>query len=323
MLAAVFPAVLFLSGCGYVGDPLPPLANIPGHITGLTAVQRGRRILIEFQVPTETTEGVAIRGPLRRDLRIGGPSAGGFNEADWAARAKQVSGGTVTNGIAHYEAPSAEWTGQDVTIAARVIGSNGKASAWSNFVNLAVVAPPETPATLKVDNTPRGVHLSWPGPAGDFRIFRRADNEKDFAPVAEAQQLEWTDPNTEYGQHYSYRVQRIVKKDGRVDAESEPSPAAEITPRDVFQPAVPAGLRALAAASSIELSWEPDTEPDLAGYRVYRSVDGGAFEKTADVSLPAYSDQKVEHGKTYRYAVTAVDRSGNESARSAAVEATL
>jgi fibronectin type 3 domain-containing protein len=36
--------------------------------------------------------------------------------------------------------------------------------------------------------------------------------------------------------------------------------------------------------------------------------------------LPAYSDHGVEHGKTYRYEVSAIDQKGNESARSAAVE---
>ena len=50
----------------------------------------------------------------------------------------------------------------------------------------------------------------------------------------------------------------------------------------------------------------------------------GAFEKLADVSqLPAYSDRAVEAGKLYRYAISALDHSGNESGRSATVEAGL
>jgi fibronectin type 3 domain-containing protein len=83
-------------------------------------------------------------------------------------------------------------------------------------------------------------------------------------------------------------------------------------------------LIATPSPASVELSWESNTEPDLAGYRVYRSAGGGAFEKVADVSeIPAYSDHAVERGKTYRYAVTAMDKSGNESGRSATVEAAL
>ena len=65
-------------------------------------------------------------------------------------------------------------------------------------------------------------------------------------------------------------------------------------------------------------------EEDLNGYRVYRAEGNGAMEKIADVAaVPSYSDRKVEHGKTYHYAVSALDKTGNESARAGPVEATL
>ena len=93
---------------------------------------------------------------------------------------------------------------------------------------------------------------------------------------------------------------------------------------DTFPPAVPSCLAPSAVANSIELVWDRNTEPDLAGYRIYRALAGGAFEKLADVSqIPSYSDRKVEHGKTYRYAVSAVDQTGNESAQTQAVEVGL
>jgi hypothetical protein len=318
-LSAALAVVLLCGGCGYIGDPLPPLANIPEHIKDLSAVQHAGRILVNFTLPTQTTEGVAIRGPLRIDLRVGTAGTGGFSAEDWAAQAKPVTQGEVNAGVARYEFPAADWVGREITIAVRVIGRNGKESGWSNFVNLKVEPPPETPAPVTAQNTPKGVRLSWGGPPGTFRILRRAGDEKSFRQVAEVNQLEWTDPDSEFGRHYAYRVQRGVGQ-----AVSEPSEIVEITPEDVFPPAEPKGLHASAAPASIELSWEPDTEPDLAGYRVYRSVDGGEFERIAEVSqVPAYSDQKVERGKTYRYAVTAVDRAGNESRRSSVVEATL
>ncbi|HJZ96915.1 MAG TPA: hypothetical protein VKE70_10450, partial [Candidatus Solibacter sp.] len=72
-----------------------------------------------------------------------------------------------------------------------------------------------------------------------------------------------------------------------------------------------------AGPASNELSWDPNTEPDLAGYRVYRAIGGGQFEKLADLSpVPAYSDKAIQKGVEYRYAVTALDRAGNESQKS-------
>jgi hypothetical protein len=39
------------------------------------------------------------------------------------------------------------------------------------------------------------------------------------------------------------------------------------------------------------------------------------------VEVPAYGDSKVEPGKKYRYEISAVDLTGNESVRTAPVEA--
>ena len=132
------------------------------------------------------------------------------------------------------------------------------------------------------------------------------------------------DRATESGKPYTYIVQRIVKLPENRQAESDPSPEVSITPRDTFAPGAPTGVRAAAGVDSIELSWEGIQEEDLAGYRVYRAPPGQEFEKLADVPLiPTYSDRAAEHGKTYRYSVTALDRAGNESPKSAVAEAAI
>lgn len=318
---AVLAAAL-AAGCGYMGDPLPPLANIPARVADLSAVQRGSRIMARFTVPKLTTEGMALKTPPTLDLRIG-PAPNPLREDVWAAGATPVAPPAVENGAATEAIPSAPWTGKEAVVGVRVIGANGKASGWSNLVTVPVVAPPETPADVRAKNTAQGVQLSWQAAGMNFRIFRRSGAEP-FAPVADTPQSPWTDITTEFGKTYVYHVQTIEKLPNGGEAESDLSSDVSITPVDIFPPAVPAGLHAAAAPNSIELSWDSNTEADLAGYRVYRAVAGGPFEKIADTStLPTYSDHAVEHGKTYRYAVTAVDQSGNESARSAAVEATL
>ncbi|HEY5480857.1 MAG TPA: hypothetical protein VIL39_05205, partial [Verrucomicrobiae bacterium] len=129
---------------------------------------------------------------------------------------------------------------------------------------------------------------------------------------------------TDFGKPYTYRVRTIVKLAGGKEAESDLSDEIGITPQDVFPPAAPSGLTASAAPNSIELAWNPITEPAPGGYRVYRSTAGGSFEKIADASpIPAYSDRTAEHGKSYRYALTAVSKTGYESPRSELVEITL
>ena len=163
----------------------------------------------------------------------------------------------------------------------------------------------------------------WEGGPGEYHVFRRAPGENSFAEVAKVSEPEWLDHDTKFGTEYTYLVQRVVPAGDRV-AQSELSEPAVITPKDTFPPAAPQGVRAIGAAQSIELTWERSPEPDLAGYRIYRATGAGAFEKLADISqLPTYSDRAVESGKTYRYQVSALDQSGNESPRSPSISATL
>ena len=75
----------------------------------------------------------------------------------------------------------------------------------------------------------------------------------------------------------------------------------------------------------LDLSWMPDAETDLAGYFVYRRdvTAGGTAERISGpkpIITPSYSDTAVASGHRYAYAVSAVDRDGNESPRSAEVE---
>ena len=320
--ALIAAAALLTAGCGYTGDALPPLANIPARVNDLGAVQRSNRIMVQFTVPPRTTEGVAIKTPLKLDLRIG-VTEPPFSQEVWAAHATPVPASPADNGVARYEIPAAAWTGKEVILAVRVLSARGKTVGWSNFVNLPVVAPPERPADVRAEATADGVRLSWRARGDSFRIYRRTGSDR-FAPVANVPQPSWTDSGAEFGKHYVYQVQTMVKLPNNTEAESDVSDEAGITPEDRFPPAVPAGLNAATAPNSIEISWEGNTEPDLAGYRVYRSTGASPFEKLGEmVTIPSYSDRTAEHGKTYRYAVSAIDKSGNESAPSGPVEATL
>jgi hypothetical protein len=324
--AALAAAVLLLyAGCGYVGGPLKPLANVPAKVTDLAAVQRGAVIIVHFPVPQLTTEAQPISKPMKLDLRIG-TTPEPFNSAQWLDHAKPLTGITVNQGIATLEIPIAEWTGKLAILGVRVVSANGKDAGWSNYQAIHVVPAPQVPVNLKLDNRAEGVHMSWSGSGNQFRIVRRGSPDEAWAVVATLDSHEWTDTSTEFGKLYFYEMQSLVDVGDHKFAESDFTAPGDITPIDVFPPAVPTGLRADVAPASIELVWDRNTEPDLAGYRIYRSTGDGPFEKLAESNeIPNYSDRAVEHGKTYHYAITAFDRSTppNESARSGAVKTTF
>ncbi|WP_432535058.1 pectinesterase family protein [Kineococcus arenarius] len=87
-----------------------------------------------------------------------------------------------------------------------------------------------------------------------------------------------------------------------------PAPAAG----DTTAPAAVRSLKAKGSTSAVALSWKKNSEEDLAGYRVYRAVDGG-FQLLATTTSAKFTDKGAPAGFTSTYRVTAVDRTGNES----------
>jgi hypothetical protein len=136
------------------------------------------------------------------------------------------------------------------------------------------------------------------------------------------------------GETYDYTAQRVrtvVIAGHTLEIRSEASPVTVVHMRDTFPPRTPTGLAAISADHSIDLSWEPDTDSDLAGYNVYRqelssagTLSGKVLHLNATpVVGPAYSDLTAIPGRRYAYRVTAVDSTGNESAPCADVQETL
>jgi fibronectin type 3 domain-containing protein len=68
-------------------------------------------------------------------------------------------------------------------------------------------------------------------------------------------------------------------------------------------------------SQSVSVSWAAGTEPDLAGYNVYRSKDGQATTLVGVETAANFVDTNVATGSAYRYEVSSVDTSGNESVR--------
>jgi hypothetical protein len=81
-------------------------------------------------------------------------------------------------------------------------------------------------------------------------------------------------------------------------------------------PADPTGLTAAVTALAIDLDWADNTEPDLAGYDVWRAATpGGTFVRLNPSLLTAstYSDPSAVPGQAYDYQVVAVDTTSLES----------
>lgn len=232
--------------------------------------------------------------------------------------------------------------------------SERKPSADSNTVTVDLYPVPQAIGTIDTRLTENGIQLKWAAPTRtstgepfpgvqEYHVYR-GELEPDTAESAskDLRQAKWKlallqvatttapeyeDRGFDYGKTYAYVVRSAVPAAGSL-LESGDSKASVLTPVDTFPPAAPQGLVAalLPGASAgtyvADLSWSINVETDLAGYRVYRSGSEESQGQLVTPELlltPAYRDTSVQHGDSYWYRVTAVDRAGNESALSQAV----
>ena len=231
-----------------------------------------------------------------------------------------------------------------VHYAVETLNTRGRSAGLSNQVEvpLAPTLPPPTDLSARV--TADGVVLTFTSilrepSAPDFtyacRVYREQQGSATPVLVSElppstSPQTQLLDRSLEWQKTYLYWVAVVtqVQRHGRTEGQVEGDSSAPVTvfASDVFPPAVPAGLQAVFSSVGqqpyVDLTWAPNTDSDLAGYNVYRREDEGPWTRvnSALLATPTYRDGNVAAGRTYFYAVTAVDVHGNESARSPQAE---
>jgi hypothetical protein len=95
--------------------------------------------------------------------------------------------------------------------------------------------------------------------------------------------------------------------------------------RDNVAPAAPTGLATTAGDAVVHVAWSANTESDLAGFNLYRRVQGTVPYSKVNANLIAgttFDDSGVTNATTYNYILKAVDTSTNESLPSNSVTAT-
>jgi hypothetical protein len=140
------------------------------------------------------------------------------------------------------------------------------------------------------------------------------DVKRTATPISDTS---FVDHRIEWGQERCYAVRR-VREVGSLTIEGERGPSRCVTPVDTFPPAVPNRPTAIGVAGAINILWDANAEPDLAGYLVSRgTAAGGPTTRLTPepIDRTNFTDE-VPAGFRAFYAVQAVDKAGNVSAMS-------
>ena len=349
-----------LAGCANPGPPRPPSLHLPSTPKDLRAERIGDEVRLTWTTSTDTTDDLPVKLPLRaeicRDLRPAPAMACTVVQRLPVVPGPSIATDTLPSSLQQDPA-------QLLLYRVRVLNAAGRAADPSIIAFAAAGAAPPSVSDLHASPAAAGTHLLWrpldfpAAPVSLQRTLLFVPSTPATSPsvnpavpgkrtaAAQTVRLEGNSAGSDRGglldasaqrdatYRYTARRSRSIVLDGKsLNLRSADSPPVTVTVRDITPPAAPMGLAAVADGTTIDLSWEPNGEPDFAGYWVERSPASDASLAPTEetwhrlnrslLQAPAYRDQPVPSG-FFRYRVLAVDSSGNPSPPTATVPVTV
>lgn len=349
---------LALCGCGMPGAPQPPSLHLPDRVTDLSVNRAGNQVSLMWTMPKRNTDKLLLKGNVHARVcrKVNGsgacvPAA----SLQFAPGAEAAFTETLPYALASGEP-------RPLSYFVELLNDKVRSAGLSNEASTLAGEAPQAVNGLSAEMRKDGVLLKWTPDAEasasivvpavirlDRKLLTPAKTkpqqgslaapaeplERTLLVASGAQRCEAVDKDIRFGQSYEYRVQRVAELtvNGRKLELAGPLTApVRIDAEHLFPPDVPGGLAAVATAGengagpAIDLSWQPDTEADLAGYIIYRREGDGGWQRISPaqpVVGPGYPDAHVQPGHTYVYAVSAIDQEGHESAHSAEAQETV
>ena len=353
MAAGLAMAALALVGCGKKGPIVPPERRLPLSAAEMSATVEDRAIVVKWanprnRVDTTRLRDLAVVRLFRREEAPGAEPKPAMLSGDRVVGYEQIarilldaappSGVQLGGGAVAVTDDKGLSFGRRYVYVATAEDSSGRSSAPSPPTGVTFLAAPTPPPGLSAQAGDKQARLRWEPPTslidgtpatGELRyIVLRAAGEGGLAPLTPAPiaVTTYTDTGLENELAYRYAV-KGVRVDPAGTAIGPASAAVAVTPVDTTPPSAPTRLVAIPATGGVRLAWNPSLEDDVTQYAIYRAEGTGPFARIAatPVITTIYTDRDVQSGRTYRYAVTALDRAKkpNESPRSNEVSVTV
>ena len=329
--------ILALFGaCGWKALPQVPQSPRPESIKDIKAVTRDTIAFLTWSIPVRNIEGKSMspadirlfridRAEIKRDRKS--PRYRFYVEIDMA----NPTPASVRNGMVFWSDRNLKYD-QMYGYRIRAISLRGGVSAWSSEVRIAPLLSLAIPKGFTAQGADSHDLLLWEsittrmdgsqynGFVG-YNVYRGTEKGHYEGNPLNKEPLRtnsFRDTAIENDKTYFYIV-RSVDSPTPPWHESLDSNEVSATPRKLTPPAMPTGLTVVPGVDRVFLTWNENKETDLAGYNIYRTTSSGKnYEQLTEklIARTTFSDETVKAGTTYYYVITAVDKSGNESARS-------
>jgi alpha-tubulin suppressor-like RCC1 family protein/fibronectin type 3 domain-containing protein len=305
------PAVASASGAIIVTMPAP---------TGLAAVADNGGAHLTWKAVTAS--GLAGYNVYKTTDGSGSPGSFGakINANPIAGTSFDVP--SLTNGTKYYFAVTS-------------VNTNSDESAFSIKANATPVAPidttpPPVPTGLMGNAGDANVQLTWTAvSAGDLQGYNVYQSASAGGPYTKRNSTPiptngFSATALTNGNTYFFKVSS-VDTTGNESSQSAPVSGSPVGPPDTTPPPVPIGVAASAGDTTAAVTWTAVSAADLAGYNVYQGTNAsGPWTKltASPITATTLPVSSLTDGTPYFFAVTSIDTTGNESAKSTVVSAT-
>lgn len=204
--------------------------------------------------------------------------------------------------------------GVTYTYRVSAVDSSENESGRSTPISAVPGLPPDVPTGLKINPGDRELQITWDSNHEHnivgYNIYRNGV-KINVIPIDKNSHIDQGLINFEI---YQYQISAV----NTYNKESELSDIVVGMPEDpdVTPPDVPVALSGSPGDGEAILTWTANFENDLAGYNLYRD---GVKVNSSLITTTEYTDTGLQNKTAYTYEITAVDSSGNESTKSAAV----
>jgi hypothetical protein len=342
---------LFLSGCGKIGDPLPPIPRSRLTVDELNVEQQGTRLILSFpftRTPRTRLQRVDVYRLIESDSAPQGMPIEIFSEKAGMIQSIPAEQIPLNSSKISFNDELDLKAGQRIVryrYAIRMVNTAGQAADFSNYAIIkplfSLSTPPdgfkakqlETQIEISWDQPTSNVNETTPANVAAYNIYRKSGESVFKLNPEPLRTPSYVDRNFQFGATYQYVVRSLSLPAGAASLseaiESADSNPFEYTPKDTFPPMPPKPVTIASINSLVSLFWPLNAEADVVGYNIYRAEDENAtpdkwiklnpeLHKTA-----SFRDERVQVGKRYFYQITAVDAFGNESVRSETVSETV
>jgi len=328
---------LVLTGCGRKAAPQPPVIRVADQTRDLAVYQESVGAVLSWSYPSATTAGAPLpdieaiqvwraQMPPAQEPQGTSPRDRQVQFQVLESRGKQIlsldpaaleqatrgSGLVIRDDLAEWYAENREAWPLVLWYAVRTVCCGGVESQYSNIVRLEPQLPPNPPQSVTAEPGAEGIVVRWLPVEGKVQVERSPDGQAwDAISSGSVSGGELVDSAAGQGRTWRYRLRSVTELEGGGRVLGEPSSLVEVDYRDVYPPPAPENLICLPEGELVRLRWQPVAE--VAGYRVQRRVDNGAWSVVVDSQQELdFVDVQPPLGRL-TYAVRAVDAAGNQS----------